>query len=95
MDQIQEMMIAAITIAWVVSAVAAYKFKNMFAGGSGGWTLVMYGSIFMLVRLLLKYYPGYSDKETALRFMFGCVAGALLIAAFYKLYKEAKSLMSF
>lgn len=95
MDEILEMLILAITAAWVFAAVAAYKFKNMFAGGSGGWTFVMYGSIFMLIRLLLKYYPGYSDKETSLRFMFGCVAGALLTVGFYKLYKEAKSLMSF
>jgi hypothetical protein len=94
LDTIQETMIYAITAAWTISAVAAYKFRTMF-GGNTGWTLVMVGSILFLARLLLKYYPGYSDSETALRFMIGAVAGAVLAVAFYKLYKEAKSLTSF
>lgn len=94
LDAIQETMIYAITAAWTISAFAAYRFRNMF-GGHMGWTLVMIGSVLFLARLLLKYYPGYSDSTTALRFMIGAVAGAVLIAAFYKLYKETKSLSSF
>ena len=94
LDAIQETMIYAITAAWTVSAVAAYKFRNMF-GGHMGWTLVMVGSALFLVRLLLKYAPGYVDSEMAYRYMFGAAAGAVLIVAFYKLYKEAKSLSSF
>lgn len=94
LEAIQEYMIAITTATWVFAAFTAYKFKNMF-GGASGWTYVMIGSILFLARLLLKYYPGYSDKTMALRFMIGALAGAFLIAAFYKLYRDAKALTSF
>ena len=79
-------------IAWLIAAIASFFLRKPHKESvswhvSTGWTMVMIGSLFVVLRQLWKFLPGYEAAQASdlllnmymTRFMFG-VGGALLIS---------------
>lgn len=79
------------TIAWIIAAIAAYKFRTIFAENSKSWTLIMIGSLFVVGRQLVKLLPFYAtDFGNILRYTVGGIGALIIFIGFLNLYMEAR-----
>ncbi|PLW79854.1 hypothetical protein C0585_05625 [Candidatus Woesearchaeota archaeon] len=77
--------------AWILAAIASYKFRTIFKEHAKSWTLIMVGSIFVVGRQVIKLLPFYAtDIGYIARYVVGGIGALILFIGFLNLYMEAK-----
>ncbi len=78
-------------VAWLLAAIASYIVAR--ATGNRGWSLIALGSLFVVMRQVWKFLPGYKEGQASdmlfnaymNRYVFGAIGAIILCAGFIKL----------